>query len=262
MCKIKTQFGFSIIELLFIIAVLSVAIAIGVSCVSKEADAAKVQKTALQMQTILQGGIAYYSDHGSWIASQSDCSDDLCKIYLGGAIRNNPWGNEYFYTGTKDNTFKIWSEIPNDARGRVAALLPNAIVSGNQVIINYKNKQQMLYLDAVGTLGKADFGNCDKKKPCTVKLQINEPVASCISGSKLTVLPLMKGVDFVIPFTDFSGVQDPYSVSASNSIDSNQNVTVSLAMPYHKYKNSKKDLSAVNISANYDFLAFCVPNSQ
>jgi type II secretory pathway pseudopilin PulG len=282
MLNTKKQCGFTIIELLFLIAIFSVVITIGVSCFSKNAEKIKIQKMAAQMQTITQAGVAYYADNGFWPTGNTSSNNEFYTKYLGSAIVNNPWGRIYSFSGEQNNNFKVSSELPEIANAQqVAALLPNARASSNstgaEVEMYFQSKTSpMLYLNAVGSLtpDPASFQYCNKgstKLRCDVTLAPKNPIRfPCIAGTRLKLMPLITSTDFVIPFVRRNGVlTDPYSVFIPTYQDGDKNITVRLERPYHRFYywwsfgtviDKKKDLGAVDSIASFDYLAFCVPN--
>lgn len=135
--KSKTK-GFTLIELLFVIAIISVIAAAGMSIVKQRAQEAKVEKCALQMQQMLQAGMAYYVDNNCW-PHEAKCASgapDFATHYIPVGTTINPWGEQlnYQYTATPGSRFQVTTKAPNNSIAqRVAGMLPNAEVDKTDV---------------------------------------------------------------------------------------------------------------------------------
>lgn len=135
--KISMQRAFTLIELLFVIAIIAVIASLGLSTVTQRAQEAKVEKAALQMQQLLQAGMTYYVDNGCWPGA-SECSPGVPNfannyIPTGGNI--NPWGGMYAWGevgGGITKMFEVDSPLSGSATTvvqRIAGMLPNGGVS-------------------------------------------------------------------------------------------------------------------------------------
>lgn len=121
--------GFTLIEILFVIAILSVIASLGISVLQQRAQQLKVERTALQMQQILQAGMAFKADSSKseWPVC-GDPDSDFSKKYLPTGLTGNPWGYPYeCYKNGDKTTFIVKVKVPNDKIvDQIKALLPNA----------------------------------------------------------------------------------------------------------------------------------------
>lgn len=163
--KSKKLFGFTLLELLFVIAIIGVMASLGISYMTKRTEDEKIKKAALQIQQLLEAGINYYADQNKWPANSStvDIKKNACdqpKIqppceksanplkcelqqfcpYIPAleAMQYNPWGTDekgyswkFTETDPKKGNFTISTKTPGEKiASRTAALLPYGTVSG------------------------------------------------------------------------------------------------------------------------------------
>lgn len=121
--------GFTLIEILFVIAILSVLASLGLSVLQQRAQQLKVERTALQMQQILQAGMSYKSDKSAWPTSITQT--DFVP-YLPVNSSSNPWGYAYSCgKAANREVFQVKVQVPGSASNtkiadQIVALLPNA----------------------------------------------------------------------------------------------------------------------------------------
>jgi len=141
--------GFTLIEILFVIAILSVLASLGLSVLQQRAQQLKVERAALQMQQILQAGMAFKADDagGAWPIS---CTQDTFIKYLSVNSTGNPWGNTTTcgpVTGTPK--FQVKTQVPTEKiADQIIALLPNA---GKDITSSPPNV--FVYTEVSGTSG-------------------------------------------------------------------------------------------------------------
>ena len=70
----KPQAGFSLIEILLLLTVLALFFALSFSFDTRKTEKLKIDKTVLQMQSILNAGLLYYINTGDWPNYGSGCS--------------------------------------------------------------------------------------------------------------------------------------------------------------------------------------------
>jgi prepilin-type N-terminal cleavage/methylation domain-containing protein len=153
----KKQAGFTLIEILFVIAILGVIAALGMSLTTQRTQKFKVEKAALQLQQMLQAGMTFYSDNkNTWpndctaSSTSIDCCDEISankfcpylpqwvKGTASGAYPVNPWGNRFYWqkvaaSATVSN-FQVSIVTPSAVVAQqLAALLPNAKVTGSTI---------------------------------------------------------------------------------------------------------------------------------
>lgn len=138
--NIKNQ-GITILELLFVIAIIAVVGILGVSYLAKELDSFRVKRTVLQMQQILQGGVAYYVDSQHWPEAGNtytiNSMTNSFSFYLSNlsAMQKNPWMVDSYHweypgSDSKKGKFRVFTDVgSNNLAQRVAGLLPMAILT-------------------------------------------------------------------------------------------------------------------------------------
>jgi len=139
MRKVNKRFnGFTLIELLFAIALIGVLASFGVSMMQKRTENFKVEKTALQIQYILQAGIVWNITHNHiWpvCTPPYHLNDKFYSDYVGQNLIDNPWGStDYHWCSTdhyalppqRSKFYVDVQTVSNDVAKRIAALLPSA----------------------------------------------------------------------------------------------------------------------------------------
>ncbi len=119
--------GFTLLELLLVIAILGVLATFSLSLYQQETSRFKIEKTALQMQQILQAATAYYTQNNQW---PSNCADPNFNNYLPVGSSVNPWGNNYICQPSQEG--KKFDVISGDLKSasnaaQVLAILPSAV---------------------------------------------------------------------------------------------------------------------------------------
>lgn len=156
--------AFTLIELLLVIAIIGILVSTGLSLLQTRAKQTKVEKTALQIQQLLQAGMAYYVDNGCWPApkdeSPSGCKTqsppDFITNYVPVGITKNPWGNSYVWHSS-GSLFYIQTVVSDAQTAKnLAALLPSAKVTSSGIVsqttIPAQAVNNSIVLYKVGTL--------------------------------------------------------------------------------------------------------------
>lgn len=97
----STVSGFTLIEILLVLVVISVVLYAAIGYFQQQSIQTRVDKTSLQMQQVLNAGLAYYVANGKWPTSGDnsiDClqgSGDKCEVPYIVKPFKNPWGNNY-----------------------------------------------------------------------------------------------------------------------------------------------------------------------
>lgn len=197
---IKTK-AFSLIEVLLVIAIISVLATIGLSFANKYAERIKVQRTAFEIQQILEAGVEYYNANNAWPKQDQEGKiTDEFKLYLPLAVESdlrlkNPWGNSYTFLG---NNFKfiVRTAFNNtNIASQVEALLPNAyrenisskMVSAETLVGNSLNEMPDKYINAIGSL-TIDNSNLTSAIPLP-------NIPKCFAG-KRSVVTVISGIKF------------------------------------------------------------------
>jgi prepilin-type N-terminal cleavage/methylation domain-containing protein len=142
--------GFTLLELLFVIAIISILSSVGVGLLRTQVQQSKIDKTVLQIKQLMQAGMTYYLANNCWPSQTSPNPDANCKdpnldfqqfIPISPDKKNpknitNAWGYPYKWaaTGTSNTLFEvnIYAPTPTLAQ-RIATELPNA-TTGDKVI--------------------------------------------------------------------------------------------------------------------------------
>ena len=160
----KTSFrhllAFTLIEILFIIVIIGIITAISLTSFQQRSLNTKVDKTALQMQQILQAANTYFSAWGCW-PNSSSCPNNApaFNYYLPLGNSTNPWGTPYTFAAdpNQSNNFLVYSgNLPNaQIASRVAGFLPNANIDSQnlqQVIVSSQAQANSIMFQYFGTV--------------------------------------------------------------------------------------------------------------
>ena len=118
---ISKQRGFTLIELMLVLAVVIAMSIIGLAAYQQQILNRRVEKTSLQMQIILQAGLDYYANTGNWPTASSPGSSIITTLQNGGyitsSLTDNPWGEPYtaaVITNPTSNVtlFQVSSTVP------------------------------------------------------------------------------------------------------------------------------------------------------
>lgn len=146
----QTTPGFSLLELLFVVAILATVATFGLSIYRQRTVNVKITRAAAEIQQILQAGSAFYADNREWPVGQSQTGEEFEKNYLPfGKTRKSPWDENYAYkplseTGDvkKARLFQVETLVPTEnAASQMAAQLPNAEIEKSDGV--YKVKSQV-----------------------------------------------------------------------------------------------------------------------
>lgn len=115
----KNNNGFTLIEILLVLVIISMIIVMGIGYMQQKAQSLRIDKTSLQMQQILNAGMAYYVSHGKWPADLKTLQDER---FLPDEL-NSPFGNEYKVTEDMNTTPKnpnqlyVYTQLPAGMTG-------------------------------------------------------------------------------------------------------------------------------------------------
>ena len=132
--------GFTLIEILLVIAIIGIVATITLTSYQRQTMNFKVEKTALEMQEIMQAAANYYRDWGTWPYTKNGGFNNYMEAYFvpylpvattgSGVYLYSPWtvgtSNMTYWIDTTDvNKFKVQIQVPSMTIGRrIAGLLP------------------------------------------------------------------------------------------------------------------------------------------
>lgn len=91
MSNMKKHKGFTLIEMMLVVGIISMLLYMGLGYMQQRTRAAIIDRTAIQMQQILNAGLSYYVNNGQWPADLATLQTDN---YLPAAM-NGPYGSAY-----------------------------------------------------------------------------------------------------------------------------------------------------------------------
>lgn len=93
--------GFTLIEMLLVLVIISMIIYMAVGYIEQRTLQTRMDRTSLQMQQILNAGLAYYVAHGSW--PPNPALSNLQGTYLppSSIPFQSPWGQQYVAVGAQ-----------------------------------------------------------------------------------------------------------------------------------------------------------------
>lgn len=141
--------AFTLIELLLVIAVISIIAALGLMTYRRHFITTRLDKVSIGMQHVLEAAMAYHVDKGEWPDARdcdSDASDtsDFVTDYLPNANYRSNFGDDFCWsdaggdpTTSSNNKPLFWVAVKvpdtkdsnNPVANRLAARLPNAILT-------------------------------------------------------------------------------------------------------------------------------------
>jgi type II secretory pathway pseudopilin PulG len=127
MQKVKSA-GFTLIELLLMLTIVSLILVTAIRLGVQKQEETRVSRTLLQMQQILNAGLAFYMETGDW----PNRTTDLRGKYLPPAAVTfkPPWQTSYYGVGKKDDMFYVYAKVPSGGiASTIAGKLPNSYVT-------------------------------------------------------------------------------------------------------------------------------------
>lgn len=133
--------AFTLIELLLVIAIISIMAAISVMAYRQSFQTNRVDAVSIEMQHALEAAMAFYVDTGSWPTAQPCGSSLITNTFVTNYLPNgnavSPFGNEYCWaqTGSTNRLFWVAVQVPGNPTDslatatRIAGRLPNAVTT-------------------------------------------------------------------------------------------------------------------------------------
>lgn len=159
MVKIYKQAGFTLLELMLVVAIIAAISVIGISAYKQQVQNFQVDKAALQMQQWMEAAVAYRVANGVWpslpspapsgctsinqmleaTAASNPCNapTPVVTYVTPGSIDANPWGGAYELTAPSTSlaNFQVSTKLSaglangENLAKNIAARLPNATTS-------------------------------------------------------------------------------------------------------------------------------------
>lgn len=135
----KKNRGFTLIEILLVIAVIAIILSLSLVVLRKQAQTARVNKTALEMQNVLQAAITYINDSGDWpinyTCNTSALPDPNFVNYLPNSDYQSNFGTNFCWA-RDGSTPRFWVALPLPGNNyqmaqQIASQLPNAYAVKN-----------------------------------------------------------------------------------------------------------------------------------
>jgi|GEM_PF-6558409 len=127
--------GFSLVEMMFVIVIIGIITAITVNILKDRLSSGLLEKTASQMELILQAQSAYYTDQNQPAQNLSDLSAYLTMP----SNTENPWGSPYVLgppLGSTSGMLTLTTQTPSQQIAQeLAGLLPGSTVIQNTSVM-------------------------------------------------------------------------------------------------------------------------------
>lgn len=235
--------GFTLVELLLVMVIIGVIMFAGMRYIEQRTLQMRIDRTSLQMQQILNAGLAYYVNNGEWPASisclQGTGGSPCDTVYLPSTPITNPWGQPYNVSNT-DQLFYVWTTVTAAASNTtgsarsaatvIAGTLPLAYTSrdtgtppdpgtactntGNCLVVSSVNipGQNLNNAGAVNFAGIYHHGACVPVPSCPVDQAGNNLVP------QIMVVPVsVSGVNDPSPSTDVYPISSFTAYATSNN---------------------------------------------
>lgn len=193
--------GFTLLEILLVVVIITSVVFLVLGFAQQKTDEIKRDRAVAQIQMILQAGMAYYVNKGTWPVATCGVAVDLTTLqtagYLPTSLTTNPWGSAYTVncdtTTPTGQTFSVITNAFNATQATIlAGRLPLAAATGTQVTATVPIPGQNM-----NNARAANFASVYHSGSCV-------PVPACPRDATGT---LMTPQILVVP-TSVSGVND------------------------------------------------------
>ncbi|MCB1827757.1 MAG: prepilin-type N-terminal cleavage/methylation domain-containing protein [Coxiellaceae bacterium] len=145
----QRQSGFTLIEMMLVIAVVAVLASLGLMAYHRHAQTARIDKVSLEMQHVLEAALAYDVDNGKWPEPNKEATcvskqpaDAFVDSYIPNQDAQSSYGSYFCWSSAGENSngdarlFWVAFKLPVSAEAktlgyRIAARLPNAILTSD-----------------------------------------------------------------------------------------------------------------------------------
>lgn len=118
--------GVTLIEMLLVMVIVGMLIYMSIGYLLQQTQAMRVNKASAQIQQILNAGLSYYVNNGTWPATINDLATN--GMYLQAQGFPNPWGNAYASKANAAGTlFYVYTPITSATASGSAAASANSV---------------------------------------------------------------------------------------------------------------------------------------
>lgn len=230
----RKQRGVTLVEVLLVMVILSSFIVMGVGYMQQRATNLRIERTAMQMQQILNAGMSYYVNNGTW-------PTNMAALVAAGYFPKaptSPWGGVAYVVGKSNTNFYVWVPLtmatPATAKAYAtitAGKLPFGYVSNANgtpptestcsgatcYVVSYVNipGQNLNNASAINFAGLYHHGGCVPVPSCPVDKNGNTmtPSVFIVPVSVSGVNDAGEGSTNVYPISSFTG----YATGGTNA---------------------------------------------
>lgn len=165
----KSMTGFTLIEVLLVLVIASMLIFMGLNYVQQKALVTRQDRTVLQIQQIMNAGLAYYVANGSW--------PTMVNLTAGGYLPTSiptPWAGSNYSVAQSANKWlwHVWIPITSAAGSTTGSAMASANVIAGQLPLAYTTSTNGAPPPAAGSGGAACTA---ASTTCYVVASINMP---------------------------------------------------------------------------------------
>jgi prepilin-type N-terminal cleavage/methylation domain-containing protein len=179
------QKGVTLIEVLLVMVIMSSVFVMLIGYTTQKTEQIRIDRATLQMQQILNAGMAYYVNNGNWPVPTCGTASSLSPLqtspsnYLPSTV-NNPWGGTYTINcSSTTGTFSVTANITAASASTLAVLagrLPMGVTGTNTVTASVNIPGQNL-----NNARSVNFAGIFHPDACV-------PVPSCPSGMTVQIM--------------------------------------------------------------------------
>ena len=173
--KIKTLRGLTLIELIFVIILMAALATTGLALFRLYSEDFKINRTAEQIQQLLEAASSYYVDNGCWPDPNAQCQGPnnwtkFVSSYIPLTIPSNatkpvnPWNYPYQYQQDND---------------------PNSVGTRYQVTTTVPNQNIAKLIIAKLPSGAIQNSNCNASTPCIILSETTTPALNQVNENNI-----------------------------------------------------------------------------
>lgn len=213
------QKGYTLLAVMLFLVILGAAVAIGLNYTEQKTDELYRDKAAMQMQQILNAGLAYYITDGSWPTTGTTASPEQLNASSLLLTKNfilttpiSPWGQPYYIAANKttdgNNTFVVSTTTNSQTEAVIlASRLPMGVASGTAVSAQVNVPGQN-----VANARSVNFSAVYHNNGCV-------PVPSCPPGTSPKILVAPAAAQGLYNSTTCTDANDPSTCTSNRAVD-------------------------------------------